>query len=413
MSSTPAARNRRQTLVSAVAIALACLFLASSIGKLADPHDATRFAAAFTPPIIYRAVLARVSVAAIAGVELLIAIALVTAPFRRAAVGLAIALLLAFTLAVGFAWAGGDLDSCGCFGLAGRIARLGATPQEAFFRNLGILAALAWLACQPVPTPRPTRGAMARGARRTAPGFTLIETLVVITIVSILITLMLPAMSEARIAARTARSQARCGQLLAALTMYGSDFDDTFPFFATRGNPLGPKVLFGHEMPGSYLGMQSKYYASLLVPNYLDSRHAFERPGTQQDIHDRGYPPQVVRADQRLTCTAFTSPQYWVGTRTPTEAIHFRPARWGELVFPSHKGLLLDQYAARFDRLRPEWVRVNTPVRREEMVVGLGDGSANILRWSDSLPYILARSKHGADEWPILTTRGGFAGVDN
>jgi hypothetical protein len=247
------------------------------------------------------------------------------------------------------------------------------------------------------------------GPRRAA-GFTLLETLVVIVMAAVVISLALPAFSESRITARTVRSQATSGQLLAALSMYSAEHDDTFAFFATRGDPHGPKVLLGHEMPGSYLGSQSAYYATLLVPSYFGGREAIEQEWVQEEIRERGYPKGVVRSDHRMTYSAFTSARYWRGEETPRQPAHFRPSRWAELRFPSRKGLLFDQYAGLFDPLRSRRERERRV--HQEMVLGLGDGSASLRRWSDSVPFIINRSEHGGYEWPILTTKDGFSGVD-
>ncbi|MDQ7013304.1 MAG: prepilin-type N-terminal cleavage/methylation domain-containing protein [Planctomycetota bacterium] len=393
-----------------MSIALGLFFLLGAVGKLADPHDAVRFARIVMPGNSLTLPLAKASVAFLVAVEFVIAVALISGVRRRLFAGFALTLVVVFGSIVAYAWAGGTLDSCGCLGLAGRIVQLGSTPQSAFFRNLGLAAALAWILWHSKPRICTMRGPPVKPDTPT--GFTLIETLVVIAVIAIVIAITLPALSGSRIAARTARSQAVSGQLLAALTMYGTDNDELFPFFATRGDPFGPKWLFGHDMPTSYLGGQSHYYASLLVPNYIDSRQALEQDWIRDKLRERGYPAQVVRADHYLTYSAFTSTSYWYGEETPHEPQHFRPARWAELRFPSQKGLLFDQYAGLFDRLRSERARTHSPRIHQEMVIGQGDGAAVIRRWSDSLPYIIDRSEHGGYEWPILTSIDGFAGID-
>lgn len=392
-----------------VGAAVGVVFLAASIGKAADPEDAIRFARVFLPQGAGSFTAARIVVASIVAMEMLIAVALVMGCLQRLGAVVALVLVLVFTGIVGYAWAGGTLDSCGCLGLAGKIARLGSTPQSAFFRNVGLGLVLAWILWCTRGPGIATQPKVRRPGR--ASGFTLIEMLVVIAIVAVLIALTLPALAQARITARTARSQRMSGQLLVALSMYGGDYDECFPFFGTRGDPFGPRVLLGYEMPPLYLRAQSRYYATLLVPSYMDSREGIEQSWVRDDIAERGYPDGVIRADHRLTYSAFTAAAYWDGEETPTNPAFFRPSRWSEIAFPSRKGLPFDQYAGMFDRLRPEEKRA-THTHYQEMVIGQGDGAVALRRWWDSVPYAIDRHEHGGDPWPILTTRGGFGGVD-
>jgi prepilin-type N-terminal cleavage/methylation domain-containing protein/prepilin-type processing-associated H-X9-DG protein len=68
-----------------------------------------------------------------------------------------------------------------------------------------------------------------RTSRRTSPGFTLVELLVVIGVIAVLIALLLPALRRARSAAVTIECASNMRQLTVCLTMYLNDHKQRFP----------------------------------------------------------------------------------------------------------------------------------------------------------------------------------------
>jgi prepilin-type N-terminal cleavage/methylation domain-containing protein/prepilin-type processing-associated H-X9-DG protein len=75
----------------------------------------------------------------------------------------------------------------------------------------------------------------ARASHPSGSAFTLIELLVVIAIIAILAALLLPALSYAKAKAAQARCFSNIKQLTYGTLMYVSDFNETFPGFASMG----------------------------------------------------------------------------------------------------------------------------------------------------------------------------------
>ncbi len=80
--------------------------------------------------------------------EIATGLSLLVPALRRAAIGLAIVLLVIFTLMLSIAWMRGLSINCGCFGAAGGAATDFAL---AIARNLGLIALSAWLALRSTP----------------------------------------------------------------------------------------------------------------------------------------------------------------------------------------------------------------------------------------------------------------------
>lgn len=125
-------------------LALAGVFVAAAVGKIADPawfaqqvHN-FRLAPAWSENLV---------AITLPWIELVAAIELLIGRRRRAGALLLFALMAFFTMAVGSAWARGLDFTCGCFGKAS-ASHVGS---QKFFENVG-LTLLAWVAA------RDTRG---------------------------------------------------------------------------------------------------------------------------------------------------------------------------------------------------------------------------------------------------------------
>lgn len=88
---------------------------------------------------------------------------------------------------------------------------------------------------------------IAPSTRRTSPGFTLVELLVVIGIIALLVGILLPSLAKARKSAATAKCLSNLKQLVQATMMYANDNDGVVPYSgwgngidSTREDQLGP-----------------------------------------------------------------------------------------------------------------------------------------------------------------------------
>lgn len=109
---------------------------------------------------------------------------------------------------------------------------------------------------------RPARSSLGRASaaypsdsgRRRAPGFTLVELLVVIAVLAILASMLLPALSRARSTADSAVCKSNARQLTIGLTLYTDDFG-AFPRYLSLDETTGLGRYWLHDLE-LYLGAQ-------------------------------------------------------------------------------------------------------------------------------------------------------------
>lgn len=290
--------------------------------------------------------------------------------------------------------------------------------QSGLTRSIFILRMKAWLYMN---TPmRATRGATwARVWRKLSPrrqphasGFTIIELLVVIAIVAVLIGILVPVLGAARRKARGVDTLSMMRQATAALTMYGGDHRDAFPFFATPGKPGAPLTVGPYTFAqGGYFGVQTKFWTALIVPDYLDvypealALHDTRKPPTP--ALGRADAPGLFTSRYWLTHAAHAQPAFWEDGAVEEPSM-FRGMRLTDVAFPGQKGLLLDVLAGAFDSDNQDNDDSDTAY------VGLADGSARAERWSVLIEAerFVQLKPYGAVGWPILSTRSGLAGTD-
>jgi type II secretory pathway pseudopilin PulG len=294
--------------------------------------------------------------------------------------------------------------SCGCLGSPGS----GHGSVDAMI-GLARNGALIWLACWALfranPRPEP---AIPRGR---AAGFTLVETLVVVSVVTLLIALSLPALKGARDSARINARVQTIRQLDASLAAYTQDYRDGFPYFATIGDPYGLIVIRGFPMQGQYFQTQRWYWASAIYPEYYAApRESIELPGTAEQLQQvLRRPPTIVASHYLTSSTIFARSRFWAddpgGSATWYQNQYFAPTRITDVAYPSLKGLLIADWGGHGGR--PQGWGDDFPVP-----VAFGDGSARAVPQRDFDPTRAVTRPFGAGSIPVVSTIDGLDGRD-
>lgn len=343
--------------------------------------------------------------------EVALGLALLLGLGRNRTLGIVAGGLVVFSLAILRLLVERATTGCGCFGMPSLGASGRTDLLVALARNGCLLLVVAWVGlrdAEPSPAqPGLAASAQAPNSPPTRNAFTVVEVLVSLMVVSILISLAAPPLFRARENARGVALLATDRQVYVATQAYGGDFRDAFPFFATPGDPFGPKIMRGQSVAVDFFRGQSRMFVNLLWPAYLAeiSGLAVDPPGSMQQAF--GWPEGIIRSRLNLTYGCFSAAAYWAEAEPPTVPPDplFSPSSWHDILFPARKGLLLD-----FGPVRGA-VRDAFP-RRWTMVAGDGAGGpAVFLNEADYLRATVARSLAAA-RVPILSTQDGLRGID-
>lgn len=242
-------------------------------------------------------------------------------------------------------------------------------------------------------------------------GLTIVEVLVAIAIIAVLIGILVPVIGAARRKAEGVSTTSMMRQASAALSMYGGDYRDAFPYLATPSQPDAPIRVRGYTIArGGYFGIQTKFWTALIVPDYL------EVLPQATALNDRN--PSSLALGPADGEGLYTS-RYWL-----THATHAAPAYWEDepsadpallrgmmltdVVYPGQKGTLLDVRAGAFAEQNDQ------NEERDIAYIGLADGSARSEHWSGLIDAgrFVQLKPHGAVGWPVLSTRSGLSGID-
>lgn len=173
-------------------------------------------------------------------------------------------------------------------------------------------------------------GAPARPRGIRSPGFTLIETLIVLALIGVLVSLLLPALGGARGAARGIVSDSQLRQHAAVFSMYAGVYDDAFPYFVYPDAEAVVRCRSGT--------VTIKHWHAYSRWNYALAEEFYGG----ECAHQSFYPPSGAGSGvtpYRYGCSFIARPEYWQ-PETRRGPDQWGANRFSETLFPAHKGLL-------------------------------------------------------------------------
>jgi prepilin-type N-terminal cleavage/methylation domain-containing protein len=173
--------------------------------------------------------------------------------------------------------------------------------------------------------------------------FTLVETIVVIAIIGLLVALVLPTLGPIKRKATLAGIASDLKNHVAIFTMYTMDYKGVYPYFT---DPDATYTVVRH----SDITLELLYYDAhsfwnfALADGYYDGQLASPSmfPADMNVRH--GYGTSYVMT-YYYSCNFIASPAFW-NKKTRTGPEQWRPVRNAQVVYPSKKGLLIDESGA-------------------------------------------------------------------
>lgn len=241
--------------------------------------------------------------------------------------------------------------------------------------------------------------------------FTISEMIVALAVITVLIGIAAPSLSRIRLRAEETSARGAMRQTALALLSYCTDNRQALPYLGTPGDPGAPLVANGVELlyaQGAYFGGQGRFWVSL-VRSYLTglpkvggtlaiepAGESFGVPASEAD--------KVLNTRFWLTHTAFAAPAYWESEHTPSDLSLYRGTRLSDVQRPGRKGMLLDTAFGVFGLTNDD------RKTRNDILVAMFDGSVKDAAFMPQADFV--QRPHGAAPIPLMSTRGGLAGVD-
>jgi prepilin-type N-terminal cleavage/methylation domain-containing protein len=300
-----------------------------------------------------------------------------------------------------------EIPDCGCFGL---IAKAQADRRVAVFlvaRN-GCLLGLLLLSLMA------DRGGGRRALRvpwrsgpMTRPGFTLLETILVIAIVGLLVSLLMPSLGRARQSAERLASRRALGQHAGVVGAYLLDWDDAYPIYADPDAML--HIIRSQNQVLTY----SQYFGTVTGWNVALADMYYNGRSTGDDFQRKGSRPEYTAITPFKYSSAFLAhPEFW-NERTRTGPDQWGGVRDAQVQWHSAKVVFIDSLM---------WDQTARPAdpnysNERNTDVSLLDGSARLVRRSEfEPPYPKGEGGWRGSAWdwgfPGLHTVDGVAGRD-
>lgn len=254
---------------------------------------------------------------------------------RRACERAALAMLAAMSAAIAVHWVRGENPTCNCIGALIRHLDEAAEVRVLLARALALFTMMLLGHLLLLYTdPRAHRPMSVPGKlvvrTRGAPGTTLVETLISITTIAVLIALLTAGISGARKASRLSRTLGYLGQHGSVLSIYASDWRDSFPMFADPANPPHSVAAAGQTVTFNTYFSSHEVWHWALMDQYYDGvpREAFS------DVDLQGVP-------FAMSCTVFASPPFWQLETREAGTSQITASRHSQTAFPSNKAVLV------------------------------------------------------------------------
>ncbi len=395
------------SLVERVLVGLVmAVLVVAALGKLLDPGGfrASLDSWAFIPTAVQGPLSMGVPL-----LEIAIAAAWFLGLHRAAMAWLAAGLIASFTGLYAVHLAFSSPPDCHCLGLIVSFDRGQAFAENLLVRNgvlLGMLGVAGVLAIMRTRAgraePRSVRGASVHGV--AAPGFTLVETLLVIALIGILIGLVLPYLAGARDKAQEVGALALIRGHGQILQTYSADYAGYFPVI---GHPDRPTTIQagGREIEVQYWHADF-HWIYALADQYYNGRIG----------HPSLFPPGYEDGGSpfKYTESYLAVPDFWA-TETRTGRQQWRAVPAALTAYPSAKGLLTS-WAARV----PVPGKPATYSSPDDMPqeTAFADGSARTIVRREFQPWVLTgEGDYPGREttplgWPVLHTLNGTQGRD-
>lgn len=242
---------------------------------------------------------------------------------------------------------------------------------------------------------------------RSRRGFSLLDSLIVISIIAVLVSLSIPVLASARDSAADLKSLSNLRSHAQILALYATDWDDWFPQFADPAADYSvvrdrrTTITFEYFVGVVYwpIALSDQYYDGAVVGSAGLFMHEYSDPSNFNLYY--------------FSSSLMASPAYWNReTRLPGRS------QWGgcrvtQVAFPSAKAQLWEWHPT-----RPLPIAYESYVREVAGVaLGLVDGSANRFHTRDLVPpYPFGDGREHGSYLPIgifgLHTVNGWLGRD-
>lgn len=172
-------------------------------------------------------------------------------------------------------------------------------------------------------------------------GATLLESLLTIALIAVLVALLAPSTGRVRFRAMEDRSLANCRSHAQVLTLYATDFRDTWPYLTSptatasvircqsRNEAVEAKYFDAHAAWN--IGLADGYYSG----KFDDL--SFSTPWT---------PGPATRPDYLFPCSFIADPRFFRAETEEQPPLQLRPTHTSEVAFPSAKALVVAQLDA-------------------------------------------------------------------